>query len=748
MRQERVRRLGAVLVPPAAILSVQVVLFPMPLGVSLQGFTIGLLVALLALGMALVYRANRVLNFAQADLGVVPTSLAAHLIVLSGLNWFLAMGIGLVAAAALGALVELAIVRRFFRAPRLILTVATIGIAQLLAFCALLLPTWIWDEEPVFRQIREFPLDFEIAVHPLIFRSEYFLAWVIAPLCMIAVGAFLRFTDVGTAIRASAERADRASLLGIPVQRLHTYVWSIAAVLSFVAIFLRAGIAGLPFGSVFSFAVLLTALAALTLGRLTNIPTVVLSAVTLGMLEQGVSWNDSVSIGPLTLDISSALVVAPVLGLVIVVALLLQRVGDTRAERDSVSSWKSSDEVRPVPPELTAVREVRVVKWVALAALAAGLVALPHLLMELTGQGTGNVLKLGAVVIFAIIGMSIVVLTGWAGQVSLGQMGFVAVGGAVGAVVTSSWGLGLLVALLVAGLAGAAVAMLVGLPALRLRGLYLAVTTLAFALATTSYLLNHQFFGWVPTGRVERPEILGRWSIDTPTRYYYVCLVGFALCAVAVMGIRRSRTGRVLLAMRENEQGVQAYGVSVIRAKLTAFALSGFIAAFAGALLVHHQRSFSVGLFKPEENLIVFTAAVVGGLGSLLGAVLGAVFLKGGQWWLPGNWRLFASAVGVLVVLWAVPGGLSGLVYSGRDAWLRWVARRHGIVSPSLLADVRVVEEEAEAAFEARADEMEAALEHDAEAGTDEASTDEAGTDTAGTDEDGDAIAGQVEAEA
>ena len=687
----------------------QLVLFPMPLGVSLQGFTVGLLVALLALGMALVYRANRVLNFAQADLGVVPTSIAAHLIFLSGLNWFLAFGIGLVAAAVLGAVVDLVIIRRFYRAPRLILMVATIGVAQLLAFCALLLPQWIWDERPVFRQIQEFPLDFELAVHPLIFRSEYFLAWVVAPLCMVAVGAFLRFTHVGMAVRASADRADRASLLGIPVQRLSTYVWAIAAVLSFVAVFLRAGIAGLPFGSVFSFGMLLTALAALTLGRLTNIPAVVLSAITLGVLEQGVGWNDSVSVGPITLDISSALVVAPVMGLVIVTALLLQRVGDTRAERDSVSSWKSSEEVRPLPPELQMVREVRVVKWVGLAVICAGLIALPHLLMEFTGQGTGNVLKLGAVVIFSIIGISIVVLTGWAGQVSLGQMGFVAVGGAVGAVVTSTWDLGLLIALLLAGLAGSAVAMLVGLPALRLRGLYLAVTTLAFALATTSYLLNRQFFGWVPTGRIERPDLLGRWSIDTPTRYYYVCLAAFALCAVAVLGIRRSRTGRVLVAMRENEQGVQAYGVSVVRAKLTAFALSGFIAAFAGALLVHHQRSFSPGLFAPEENLIVFTAAVVGGLGSLLGAVLGAVFLKGGQWWLPGDWRLFASAVGVLLVLWALPGGLSAVAYSARDAWLRWVARRNGITSPSLLADVHDVEEEAEAAFEARADEMEVA---------------------------------------
>jgi ABC-type branched-subunit amino acid transport system permease subunit len=127
--------------------------------------------------------------------------------------------------------------------------------------------------------------------------------------------------------------------------------------------------------------------------------------------------------------------------------------------------------------------------------------------------------------------------------------------------------------------------------------------------------------------------------------------------------------------------------VSVARAKLTGFALSGFLAATAGCLLVHITQAYSEKPFVAAESLGVFTAAVVGGLGSLSGAVLGALYLNGGVWFLPERWRLLPSAVGVLAVLLVLPGGLSNLLYRGRDAFLRRLARRRGIVVASLLAD-------------------------------------------------------------
>ena len=306
--------------------------------------------------------------------------------------------------------------------------------------------------------------------------------------------------------------------------------------------------------------------------------------------------------------------------------------------------------------------------------------------------GVGDQLKATAAVVFVIITMSVVVLTGWAGQVSLGQMSFAAFGAAVAAYATQHWNLDLSLTVLLAGLVGAVVALIVGLPALRMRGFFLAVTTLAFAMATSAYLLNIQYFSWVPDPNavVIRPHLFGRISLGSQRTYYYVCLVVLALAVLAVRGIRHSRTGRVLLALRENERGAQAFGINVLRAKLTAFAISGFLAAVGGCLLVQLLGGFSPDTYAPDQSFVVFTAAVVGGLGSLLGAGLGSLYLKGAQWWLPGaQWQTLASAAGVLLVLMIIPGGLGDLVYRGRDAALRWVAHRRGLIVPSLVAETR-----------------------------------------------------------
>ena len=186
--------------------------------------------------------------------------------------------------------------------------------------------------------------------------------------------------------------------------------------------------------------------------------------------------------------------------------------------------------------------------------------------------------------------------------------------------------------------------------------------------------------------------------IDTTSQQtlYYVTVAVAVLGLIAVHNVRTSRTGRVLLALRDNEAGASAYGVSVVRAKLSAFAFSGFIAAVAGCLYVHALLGFSEQPYGPEISFNVFTAAVVGGLGSLAGAVIGALFLYGGRQFLPPDWQLLPSAVGVLLVLTFLPGGLGELVYRGRDALLRKLADRRGLVVPSLVADVRTEDDDGE----------------------------------------------------
>lgn len=648
-------------------------------GLYLYGILLGLLGALVAVGMGLIYRANRILNFAQGELGLVPTIFALNLILYSSFPYLLGLAVGLVMAALLGAIVELAIIRRFFKAPRLILTVATIGVSQLLTVAALAVPM-LWSKDPLSFQGDVVPFDMSFVVAPITFRANHVLALVLAPLALAGVAIFLRYTNVGVAVRASAERADRASLLGIPVKRLQTVVWVVAALLSFLGVFLKAGMVGLPFASnqgfgTTSFGALLAALAALTLGRFTNLPCIAVSAVALGILEQVVIWNNG----------NNPSVIYPVMAVVILVGLAVRKTGQSRAEQDTASTWQAADEIRPLPRELRKVPEVAVAKWGGLLLFAFVLYRLP----TFGFMDSGMTLKAAAVVCFAIVGISIVMLTGWAGQVSLGQMAFAGVGGAVGAVATKNWGLDLTLALVIAGIAGSVIAIVVGLPALRVRGLFLAVTTLAFAITCSNYLLNPNFFGWIPQGRIPRPPLFGRLEIESQTGMYYVCLVCLGLTILAVGGIRRSRTGRVLLAMRENERGVQSYGINVTRVKLMAFALSGFLAAMAGCLLVHVNHVFSVDEYGAATSFNVFTSAVVGGLGSITGGILGALFSRGGVWFLQGSWQLLPSAIGVLVVLLVFPGGLGGMFFKLRDMWLRSVGRRNGIIVPSLIADVR-----------------------------------------------------------
>lgn len=657
-------------VPAIAIVAVQLVWFPTGIGPWTLGVVTGLLTALVALGLALIYRANRILNFAQGDLGALPTTLAVGLITLSGLPYLLGFAIGLATSILLGVVIELFIIRRFFRAPRLLLTVATIGISQLLIVCGLLLPR-LWGVDIFTQQSIGDPFDASVTIGVLNFGGSELTAMVVAPLLLAALAVFLRGTDLGVAIRASADRSDRAAMLGVPVRRLQTLVWAIAAALSFVGVFLQVSMFGFSAAGTLSAGAVAFALSALIIGGLEHLPAITATAVALRILDQGVAATYPSDPGRIYL----------VLGAVLLVVLLARRTSKRRRDTDATSSWHAADEVRPTPAEL---RSLPIVRWsrallpVVVVAVAAALPAVLSPSRELLAS---------TVIIYALIALSVVVLTGWAGQVSLGQMAFVAVGGAVGAVATVTWEVDLLVGLLAAGAAGAVVAVVVGLPALRQPGLFLAVTTLAFSLACSNFLLNRKEQTWIPRGEVAAAPLFKQFDLSSEAAMYQVSLAVVVLGFLAVAGIRKSRTGRVLLAVRDNERAAAAYAVPVLRAKLTGFALSGFLAAVAGCLLVHVNGGYDEGPFVAAESLGIFTAAVVGGLGSLAGAVLGSIYLIGGRYFLPGQWALAPSAIGVLIVLMAFPGGLSNLLYRGRDELLRRLARSKGIRVASLDAD-------------------------------------------------------------
>ena len=654
--------------PAIAIVAVQQIFFPAPAGIVVRGLVVGGLTAMVALGMALVYRANRIINFAQADLGLAPTILAFLLIDQSGLPYLVAAVVGLAAAVALGATTERVVIRRFAHSPRLLVTVATIGLSQVLVAVALLLPR-LWDLDVVAGRIAP-PFDATRQIGAITFDANDLLGLVVTPIVLVAVNVFLRRSDAGTAIRASADSADRAALLGVPVARLQTLVWSVAGALAFVAVFLRSGILDVPSTtttSALGFGVLLRALVALLLGRLTDLPGVTSAAVALGVLELGIGWSHDVSL------------IDPVLGLVVLVAVVWRRREVGRVDLADAAAWKAADEIRPVPAVLARVGGARAARWGVFGLAGAVALALPAVL---SGD---QEFKAAAVLVYAVLGLSLVLLAGWGGIVSLGQVAFFAIGAAVTGFVVSEWGADLFGGLVIAMVVGAAVAALVGIPALRLRGLYLAVTTFAFALATTSYLLEHDRFGWVPDARIERAPLLGGLEVVLRGRR-------------VLPGARRVRAGRPGPAgcadqpLRPGSRGAcattrrpqsrtpstrsgSAWWRSACRAP---------IAALAGGLFVHHERAFDTSSYSALENLVVLTMVVIGGMTSVAGALLGALALLGSRWFLDPEWQFLASGLGVLLILLLAPGGLAGLAYRARDGWLRRVARRRRPAGPRL----------------------------------------------------------------
>jgi branched-chain amino acid transport system permease protein len=643
--------------------------------IYVNGAIQGLLIALIALGFVLVHRANRIVNFAAADLGGVPASLAFLLFASVGWNIYLSAVVGLGAAVVLGILVEFLFLRIFFTATRLIVTVVTIAVTQLLVAFGFFLPQWLGspkaDSYPPFINVT-----FIIGHTP--FSGSDVMVLIVVPLVLIALASFFRYSAVGVALRASAENADRASLLGIPVRRLQSVVWGLAAVLAYVALFLRIGVVGQSLGRVLDEDVLLTALGAAVIGRMERMPTAVLAAVGLEIVDQAAVFHFESSVYSIGIR-----------ALIIAIALLLQR-GDTvsRLTSSATSTWQATREIKRVPAELRSERPV-VTTYVGLGAAAlVGLALIPLLL------SVDRVKLAGTIGIYAIIGLSLVVLTGWAGQVSLGQMGFVGLAGAVAGTLSNRWHWDIGLILLAAGATGAVATVVVGIPTLRARGLAFAVVTLAFSLATSFYLLNTGYSpvkSWVPDGPIARTHVLGLFGVGSETSFYVLVLVVLAISLVMVRSLRSSRIGRVLIAVRDNERAAQAFSVGSRGALVVAFAISGFLAGMAGALFVLQQRALDSANFDPTAGLQVFSMVVVGGLGSIGGVILGAVYVKGIQYFLTQpEWSFLSSGAGLLLILLLMPDGLGGAVGRGRDGLLRWYAKRRGIRVPSLVADTRL----------------------------------------------------------
>jgi len=390
---------------------------------------------------------------------------------------------------------------------------------------------------------------------------------------------------------------------------------------------------------------------------------------------------------------------------VVVMVVLLVRVGGLRkgARAGDRSTWRHGA-VTTIQAGADQLRRRVSVTGIWLAVALA--VLLPFVL------SVGNNVLFSQICIFAVIALSLTILTGWAGQVSLGQFGLVAVGALVAVHLGTS--LPLPIVMLYGGLVTAVVAIVVGLPALRVPGLFLAVTTLAFALFMQTAVLATPCFT-VPgidktlcTGLpnpaytlVNRPTLFG---IDLSSQRSFAWFsLGVLLLSIYMVRIWRDKgVARRLVAVRDNELGAAAMGIPILRTKLLAFGLSGFMAGYAGVCFAFatQQLNNTDITFDPTTSFVIISMVVIGGLGSIAGAILGALYLEG----LPAIFganptiQFLTSGLGLIAFILYLPGGLAellrrfgDLVAMGIRAALERVASRRAgppVASSDAVADL------------------------------------------------------------
>jgi ABC-type branched-subunit amino acid transport system ATPase component/ABC-type branched-subunit amino acid transport system permease subunit len=619
-------------------------------GIVTIGVLTGLAYAILAVGIVLIYRSTRTINFAHGEIGAFASALLAKMVLDWKVPFWLALPACILVGAAVGAAIDLAVVRRLFRAPRLVLLVATIGVSQVVFLFRVLLPRV--DNVQSYPS----PLNREFEVFGVLLGSPQLMVLAFVPAVITGLALFLNRTAFGIAIRAAADNQDRAQLGGIPIKRVSTVVWAVAGGMAALTVILldplRSTLVGFPSPSIGP-SLLLRALAAALIGRLVSLPMALAGGLFVGVLEAVVFANAG---NPGLVD---AVLFVLVIGLIL-------RQGAMADERGG--GFALGPRIRPIP---AAAREIWHIRH--LGRLGYGGLLLFALVLPLVITAPSQSYLYTRVVIFALIGLSVTVLTGWAGQLSLGQVAFVGVG-ALTATTLVNRGMSFPAAVGYAAVAGALCALVVGFPALRVRGPFLALTTLAFAVGAQGWLYYQPIFGTEAIFHLPRATVLGI-DLSVQRTYYWMCLVITVLVGLAIAQLRRTGAGRSIIAVRDNPLAASTFTVNPVLVTLSAFVFSGAVAGLAGALYAGAMVTFSLTgtgsppVFGPGESLTLIAMVVIGGLGSIPGAILGALWVVG----LPAMFgstveiSLATSGIGLLILLLFMPGGLTQALYALRD---------------------------------------------------------------------------------
>jgi branched-chain amino acid transport system permease protein len=621
------------------------------------------IIAAFGLGLVITYQGSGVVNFAfgamamwvayvYADLrrGSYPFPIPGlpgryHFGHDVGYRW--AMLLAILTAALVGLLVYLLVFRPLRRAPALAKVVASIGLV--IVFTALVdrrfadkITSKVGAILP--RQSVTFAKDVTVP------RDGLWLALIVLVLAAL-LWAASRYTRIGLITRAAAENEKGAVLMGFSPDFLAGLSFVVASLIGGLVAILAAPMIQLNSGA-YTFGFLVPALGASLIGKFRNIWPTVITGLLIGTIQSTFT------------KLQSSLSWFPKYGareglpfLVIIIAMVL--LGERLPDRGTVDGWR-----------LPAVPKAKVTPVTVLVPVVGAIAGL--LLLGPLWRGA-----IMTTTIAAVLALSLVVLTGFGGQTSLAQMAFAGVAGFALSKLTMQWHVPFPVAPVLAALGATVLGLVVGLPALRVRGTNLAIITLAGGVAISEFIFkNPQYVGDVKTGGAKIPHPkLGNWDLGlilgskSSRPVFGIFLVAVALVlSLGVANIRRSATGRRMLAIRSNERAASAIGISVANGKMAVFGLSSFIAGVGGCLVAYRFGTVSDVSYGTVASLTALAVAYLGGITSVSGAVTAGIVASSGLAFFAtsrlvgslGKWEALIG--GVLLIFTAIqnPEGIAG----------------------------------------------------------------------------------------
>ncbi|CAN5407109.1 hypothetical protein BH09ACT4_BH09ACT4_19960 [soil metagenome] len=589
----------------------------------LLGLGAGSVYALLGLGLVLKYRSTGVIDFAHGAVAMfsayvfvylrstgvleLPWIILPHSIKLSdeGLPVGLALVISLIYGTVLGLVLFLVVYRPLLRAAPLTKVCASVGV--MLGFQAIAVLNFGTTQQAGLPILPSVP----IRMGGIAFPSDRLVLAGIVIVVAVVLLAVYRWTRFGLATRASAENETGAALIGVSPTAIAGRNWVIA---SFIAT--GSGILITPISSIdpTSYTLFVVpALGAALIGRFQSFGWTAAAGLGLGIVQSELVKLQTVFTWLPQQGLSDGV---PFLIILIAMTLSARRLG----ARGNPGTWRNPALGRPTRPLLTS-----------------GIVFVLGVIILVLLQGSLRAAFMSSLVTTCIC-LSLVLLSGFVGQVSLAQMSFVGMGGFILSHLGGTLGIPFPLSLLVAALAVVPIGILIGLPALRVRGVSLAVVTLATAAAMDALVFSNVDFTGGLGGRViETPTLFGINVGVADGKDYPRIVFGVILLLIVVFvgytmaRLRLSSTGRMLIAIRSNERAAAYVGINVARSKLYAFALSSFIAGLGGGLLALQQGTVSSASFAVFTSLSILAIAYVAGIGRIAGAVIaGLMFASDG----------------------------------------------------------------------------------------------------------------------